>query len=89
MIGTSGESQREGTIMAMTFEQVVEMAKQFPPEQQEMLIDLIRGWRIEARRREIAHDAQESLAAFRSGQLEPQSAQAVITELGQSLKDQE
>ncbi len=75
--------------MTMTFEQVVEMAKQFPAEQQEMLIDLIRGWRIDARRREIAQDAQESLAAFRSGQLEPQSAQAVIAELEQSLRNQE
>ena len=72
--------------MAMTFEQVVEMIRQFPAEQQEMLIDLIRGWRIEARRLEIARDAQESLAAFRSGQLEPQSAQAVISELRQSLE---
>jgi hypothetical protein len=75
--------------MRLTFEQVVETARQFPAEQQEMLVDLIRGWRIEARRREIAHDAQESLAAFRSGQFEPQSAQAVIAELGQSLEDQE
>ena len=75
--------------MAMTFEQVIEMIRQFPDEQQEMLVDLIRGWRTETRRREIARDARESLAAFRSGQLEPQSAQAVITELQQSLEDQE
>ncbi len=75
--------------MTITFEQVVETAKQFPPEQQEMLIDLIRGWRIEARRREIAHDAQESLAAFRSGQLEPQSAQEIITELERASEDEE
>ena len=75
--------------IAVTFEQVIEMIRQFPDEQQEMLLDLIRGWRTETRRREIARDAQESLAAFRSGQLEPQSAQAVITELRQSLEDQE
>ena len=75
--------------MAMTFEQVVETTKQFPPEQQEMLIELIRAWRTAARRREITRDAQESLAAFRSGQLEPQSAQAVITELRQALENQE
>jgi uncharacterized protein YbaP (TraB family) len=74
--------------MAMTFEQVIEMIRQFPDEQQEMLVDLIRGWHTETRRREIARDARESLAAFRSGQLEPQSAQAVITELRQSLEDQ-
>ena len=75
--------------MAMTFEQVVETIRQFPAEQQEMLIDLIRGWRIETRRREIARDAQESLAAFRSGQLEPQSAQSVIAELRQLSEGQE
>ncbi len=73
--------------MAMTFEQVVETARQFPADQQEMLIDLIRGWRTETRRREIACDAQESLAAFRSGHLESHSAQAAITELRQSLED--
>ncbi len=39
--------------MAMTFEQMVESVRQFPAEQQEMLIDLMRGWRIEARRREM------------------------------------
>ena len=75
--------------MAITFEQVVETTRQFPAEQQEMLVDLIRGWRIEARRREIARDARKSLTAFHSGRLVPQSAQAVIAELGQSLKDQE
>ena len=85
-----GEYVKKGNNpMAMTFEQVIETIRQFPAEQQEMLIDLIRGWRTEARRREIARDAQESLAAFRSGQLEPQSAQAVVTELRQSLEDQE
>ena len=47
--------------MTMTFEQVVETIRQFPAEQQEMLIDLIRGWRIETRRLEITRDAQESL----------------------------
>ena len=67
--------------MSLTFEQVVETIRQFPAEQQEMLIDLIQNWRIESRRREMARDAQESLAAFRSGQLKPQSAQAIIAKL--------
>lgn len=58
-------------LMALTFEQVVETIRQFPAEQQEMLIDLMQNWRIESRRREMARDAQESLAAFRSGQLKP------------------
>ena len=81
--------QKGNNPMAMTFEQVIEMIRQFPDEQQEMLVDLIRGWRTESRRREIARDARQSLAAFRSGQLEPQSAQAVFTELRQLLEDQE
>ena len=75
--------------MYMTFDQVVDTVMQFPAEQQEMLVDLIRGWRTENRRLEIARDAQESLAAFRTGQLKPQSAQAVIAELQQSLEEQE
>jgi hypothetical protein len=72
----------------MTFEEVVERIRQFPAEQQEMLVDLILAWRTEARRREIARDAQESLAAFRRGQLKAQSAETVIAKLRQSLEDQ-
>ncbi len=72
--------------MSMTFEQVVETVRQFPEEQREILVDLIRGWRIDARRREIARDARESLAAFHGGQLKPQSAREVIAELHQSLE---
>jgi hypothetical protein len=89
LCGAKGVREEGENPMAMTFEQVIEMIRQFPDEQQEMLVDLIRGWRTETRRREIARDARESLAAFRSGQLKPQSAQAVITELRQSLEDQE
>lgn len=65
----------------MTFEQVVETVRQFSPEQREILADLIRNWQTEALRYEIAKDARESLAAFRSGQFKPQSAEAVIKEL--------
>lgn len=75
--------------MTITFEQVVEMVKEFPAEQQNLLADLMRGWRIDARRREIARDAQESLAAFHQGQLKPQSAAEVIHELQLFLEDSE
>ena len=71
--------------MSMTFEKIVELIRKLPDEQQEILVDLIHSWRTEARRREIARDAQESLAAFRGGQLRPQSAEGVISELRQSL----
>ncbi|XOF33152.1 MAG: hypothetical protein ACL93V_14225 [Candidatus Electrothrix sp. YB6] len=73
--------------MSMTFEQVVEIARKFPIEQQEMLVDLIRSWHIEARRQEIARDTGKSLADFRAGQFEARSAQSVIAELQDSSSD--
>ena len=74
--------------MTLTFEQVVDTVKEFPIEQQEMLADLIRSWRIQSRRAEIARDAQVSLTAFLEGQFKPQSAQDVIAELLQAQDDQ-
>ncbi|MDO9028696.1 MAG: hypothetical protein Q7U68_07580 [Candidatus Roizmanbacteria bacterium] len=75
--------------MTTRFEQVVDTVMELPYEQQEMLKDLISKWHIEARRLEIAHDAQESLALFRAGQLKSQSTQTIITELRQSLSSEE
>ena len=70
------------------FEQVVDTVMDLPFEQQEMLKDLITKWHIEARRMEIAHDAEESLTLYRTGQLKPQSARNIIAELRQSLNDE-
>jgi hypothetical protein len=75
--------------MAIAFEQIVDTVRALPFEQQEILQELISKWHIEARRAEIARDAQESLKMFRSGQLKPQSAQTVIAELRQSLSNEE
>ncbi len=75
--------------MTTGFEQVVDTVMELPYEQQEMLKDLISKWHIEARRLEIAHDAQESLALFHAGQLKSQSTQTIITELRQSLSSEE
>jgi hypothetical protein len=44
---------------------------------------------IETRRREIAQDAQESLAAYRAGKLKAQPAEEAIRELRQALEDDE
>ncbi|MBW1615387.1 MAG: hypothetical protein JRJ49_02415 [Deltaproteobacteria bacterium] len=72
----------------MTFEQVADTVKNFSPEQREILTNLIHRWQIESTRREIAKDAKESLIAFRSGQLKPQSAKAIIMELQKAVKNQ-
>jgi hypothetical protein len=75
--------------MTIGFEQLVDTVRALPAEQQDILKELITKWRIEARRSEIARDAQESLAIYRTGQLKPKSAQAVIAELRESLGDDE
>lgn len=75
--------------MTSVFEQIVETVMALPFEQQEMLQELITKWHIEARRTEIARGARESLEMFRAGQFQPQSAQAAIVELRQSLNDEE
>jgi hypothetical protein len=70
------------------FEQIVDTVMELPFERQEMLKDLITKWHIEVRRSEIARDAEESLALYRTGQLKPQSAQNIIAELRRSLNDE-
>ena len=67
--------------MCTTLDQVVDAAMQLPAEQQQVLLDLIRGWQIERRRQDIAQGARDSLDAFRAGTLKPRPAQAVIAEL--------
>ena len=64
-----------------TLDRTLDMAMQLPLEQQEMLLEIVRRRQIEMRRREIAEDAQVAIAAFRAGELQPRSADEVISEL--------
>ncbi len=73
--------------MTLIFEQIVDTVMQLPPEQQDILADLLRGWRIEARRREIAQDASDSLNAYRAGRYKPQSASTIINRLRESIEE--
>jgi hypothetical protein len=72
-----------------TLEQALDTVSQLPPEQQEMLIDIIQYRLIEARRKEIAQDAQAAIAAFHEGQLKSQFAENIIAELRETLRDGE
>jgi hypothetical protein len=74
---------------AMTLDEVIDSAMQLPPDQQEMLVAILNKRQIEARRHEIAKDAQESLAAYRAWKLKAQSAEEAIRELQQTLEDDE
>lgn len=73
--------------MTLAFEQIVDTVMQLPPDQQDILADLLRGWRIEARRREIARDANDSLNAYRAGKLRSKPASAIINQLHESVED--
>lgn len=70
-----------------TLDQVLETALHLPYEQQEMLISILQNRHHESRRAEIAADAQETLAAFREGNFQSQSAETVIEALRQSLQE--
>jgi hypothetical protein len=65
----------------MTLDQAIDAAMQLTPEQRAMLLDILQGRQIEARRNEIAQDAQESLAEFRAGVLKVTTAEYVIEKL--------
>jgi hypothetical protein len=74
---------------AVTLDQVIDTALQLPPEQQDMLVEILQKRRIETRRQEIAADARKSTAAFRKGKLKAQSAEEVIADLHKGLEDAE
>lgn len=71
----------------ITLDQALDTIMQLPLEQQDMLIEIWYKRRIEARRQEIAKDAQNSLNAFRSGQYKPQPVTRIIAELRSSLTE--
>lgn len=72
-----------------TLDQAIDTALQLPPEQRDMLINILRSRQIEARRHEIATEAHKSIAAFREGKLKAQSAEEAIADLHQVLENAE
>lgn len=69
-----------------SLDQVLETALQLSNEQQEMLIGILQNRYHENRRSEIAADAKQTLADFRAGEFQLQSADSVIAALRQSLQ---
>lgn len=68
----------------ITLDEVIDAAMQLPDDQREMLVSILQKRQIEARRHEIAVDAQESLADFCKGKLKAQTAEEAVRELWQS-----
>lgn len=73
----------------ITLDLALDMAMQLSEDQREMLLDILKRREVEARRKEIAADARVSLAAYRAGNLQPQSAGSVIRELRSALETDE
>ncbi len=74
---------------SVTLDQAIDTALQLPPEQRDMLVDILRSRRIEARRQEIATEARQSIAAFREGILKARPVEEVLMDLHQALADAE
>lgn len=72
-----------------TLNQVLETALQLSYEQQELLIKILQNRHRESIRAEIAADAQQTLADFRTGKFRHESAEDVIATLRQSLDEPE
>ena len=72
-----------------TLEQALETVAKLPHEQQEMLIEILKNRYNANHRAEIAADAEQARADFRSGLLKPLSAAEAIAELDQLLNESE
>ena len=70
----------------VTIDEAIDTALRLPSDQLEMFIDILRNRQIDARRQEIADDARHMIACFRQGQLIPQCAADVISELHAELE---
>ena len=73
----------------ITLDQAIDTVLQLPPQQQEMLVEILHKRQVEARRKEIADDAKLSLAEFRSGKLKARPLPQIFTELHDSLNEDE
>ena len=69
-----------------TLDQILDGIMKLPEDQQDMLVDIMQHRRIEARRKDIAKAASESLALFHNGQLKPQPVVEIIEKLRLDLK---
>jgi hypothetical protein len=71
----------------ITLEEVLNTVSQLPVEQQEMLIQIVQNRLRENCRQEIAEDAKQVISSFHKGELKPQTAEEVIAELRETVRD--
>jgi hypothetical protein len=68
-------------------DRILDEAMALPHNQQEILIQVLQRRIVDRRRDEIAQDAIESLAEFRSGKLNSQTATEAIADLREFLQN--
>ena len=73
--------------MNSNLDKVPDEAMNLPPEQREMLVQILQKRASEQRRDEIASDAQLSLAEFREGKLKVKTATEAIADLREFIED--
>lgn len=73
----------------VTLDKALDTVMQLPPDQQEMLVEIVRKRHIEKRRQEMASAAQLSIEAVKEGHLTPQPLADIIDELRQSLNEED
>lgn len=65
----------------VTLNQVLELTRKLPVDEQEMLVDLVRRGRIDTWRKELARDADKARKDFLAGKLKAEKVEAVIGRL--------
>ncbi|MGD0092421.1 MAG: hypothetical protein ABSE73_21100 [Planctomycetota bacterium] len=69
------------TTAVSRFQRALEVVERLPEDQQEHLVDVIRRRLVEARRKEIAANAKETLKDFEAGKLKRGNARDVMKDL--------
>ena len=69
----------------LTLDTVLDSVMLLPSEEREMLVEIVHNRQSELHREQLLRDAEEGLAAFRTGELQPQTAKEIIAEYRASL----
>lgn len=68
-----------------TLDKTLDAAMQLPPEQREMLVEILRKRQIEERRKEIAENARAAQEELKAGKLQSRPIEEIIQELNASV----
>jgi hypothetical protein len=69
-----------------SFQEVIESLEALPLEDQQILMEIINGWIIEQRRDELVADMDESLEAYRKGEVRIGTVDDLLSDLDEDLR---